>query len=252
MFCMYCGQELTAGARFCHSCGHPIDDQECIKRSEHDRDETLPTEETSIDKNFANAEVKVNDADAILKEISVQDSDTDNKNNSKNVENDENIFTESEETICGMIALILAIFGAIKSAESLLGGIGYFFLYWIVFCCIICGVYALFKKITKKNDDVSPQLGSKSTEMLNSDVPSGVIVNNITVADTKSAKNKWIAFILCLLLGWLGFHRFYVGKIGTGIIYMFTLGLFGIGVVIDLIIILLGGFKDCYGKLLQG
>lgn len=80
----------------------------------------------------------------------------------------------------------------------------------------------------------------------------GGVVNNITVADlATSRKSKWIAFLLCLFLGWLGFHRFYTGKVGTGILYMFTLGLCGVGVLIDLIVILLGGFKDCYGKLLS-
>ena len=51
-------------------------------------------------------------------------------------------------------------------------------------------------------------------------------------------KNKWIAFLLCFFLGYLGVHRFYEGKIGTGILYFFTMGLFGIGVLVDLIILL--------------
>lgn len=51
-------------------------------------------------------------------------------------------------------------------------------------------------------------------------------------------KNKWVAFCLCFFLGYLGAHRFYEGKVGTGILYLFTMGLFGVGVLIDLIIIL--------------
>ena len=48
-------------------------------------------------------------------------------------------------------------------------------------------------------------------------------------------KNKWIVLLLCLFLGFLGIHRFYERKIVTGIIYLLTLGLFGIGIIYDLI-----------------
>ena len=52
-------------------------------------------------------------------------------------------------------------------------------------------------------------------------------------------RNKWVAFFLCLFLGEFGAHKFYEGKIGMGILYLFTLGIFGIGWLVDLISILL-------------
>lgn len=55
----------------------------------------------------------------------------------------------------------------------------------------------------------------------------------------KQAKNKWIAFLLCLFLGFAGGHKFYEGRIGAGILYLFTAGLFGIGWLFDTIALLL-------------
>lgn len=51
-------------------------------------------------------------------------------------------------------------------------------------------------------------------------------------------KNKWVALLLCVLFGWLGVHRFYEKKIFTGILYLLTLGFFGLGVIIDFFSIL--------------
>lgn len=61
-------------------------------------------------------------------------------------------------------------------------------------------------------------------------------------------KKKVTAILLCIFLGWLGGHRFYVGKVGTGILYLLTCGFWGIGVLLDLILIIVGSFRDKWGQ----
>ena len=57
--------------------------------------------------------------------------------------------------------------------------------------------------------------------------------------------------LLCLFLGTLGIHRFYVGKIGTGLLQLFTAGGLGIWALIDLIMIIVGTFQDKKGRPLK-
>ena len=64
-----------------------------------------------------------------------------------------------------------------------------------------------------------------------------------------SDKSRLGALLFCLFLGWLGAHRFYVGKIGTGILIIVTIGGFcGIWPLVDLILIIVGSFTDKEGK----
>ena len=62
--------------------------------------------------------------------------------------------------------------------------------------------------------------------------------NNVNSAGAGRAKNKWTALLLCFFLGFLGAHKFYEEKVGMGIVYLLTVGLFGIGVLIDFIALL--------------
>lgn len=67
-------------------------------------------------------------------------------------------------------------------------------------------------------------------------------INNNTNRNNASyhggAKNKWVAFLLCLFLGFFGIHKFYEGKILLGIVYLCTFWLFGIGWFVDCISLL--------------
>ena len=61
---------------------------------------------------------------------------------------------------------------------------------------------------------------------------------NANVANSGKPKNKWVAFALCLFLGFAGAHKFYEGKAGMGILYLCTVGLCGVGWIADLVILL--------------
>ena len=67
--------------------------------------------------------------------------------------------------------------------------------------------------------------------------------------DDNVSDKSWLATLLfCLFLGTFGIHRFYVGKVGTGILYLLTFGVFGIGYLIDVILIVLQLFTDRKGR----
>lgn len=72
----------------------------------------------------------------------------------------------------------------------------------------------------------------------------------ISCSGEVSPCSRLAAFLLCFFLGVLGIHRFYVGKIGSAIAMIFTLGGLGIWVLVDWIMILAGAFKDNEGRTL--
>ncbi len=67
----------------------------------------------------------------------------------------------------------------------------------------------------------------------------------------KSEKSWLVALLLSITVGGLGIDRFYLGKIGTGILKLITAGGFGIWWLIDLILIATGKMKDSEGKIVK-
>lgn len=72
-----------------------------------------------------------------------------------------------------------------------------------------------------------------------------------SVCDITSPKSKVIGLLCCIFGGYLGIHYFYVGRIGMGCLYFFTMGLFGIGWFVDIIRIAIGKFPDKNGYFLR-
>ena len=75
-----------------------------------------------------------------------------------------------------------------------------------------------------------------------------IVFNNYHTGSNRrvSRKDKIVALLLCIFLGYFGAHKFYVGKTGMGFVYLLTAGLFGIGWFVDIFLIAFGSFKDKY------
>ena len=69
-----------------------------------------------------------------------------------------------------------------------------------------------------------------------------------TSAEGRSEKSFVVTLLLAIVVGVFGVHRFYVGKVGTGILHLLTLGAVGIWTLIDTILISLQKFTDSDGQ----
>ncbi|HOM76235.1 MAG TPA: TM2 domain-containing protein [Anaerohalosphaeraceae bacterium] len=68
------------------------------------------------------------------------------------------------------------------------------------------------------------------------------------MANGVSEKRGIACLLFLLLLGPLGIHRFYVGKAGTGVLFLLTCGGLGLWWLIDLILLVAGSFTDADGN----
>lgn len=92
--------------------------------------------------------------------------------------------------------------------------------------CTLCGCQVEEVKHTEQPSVVINNTNTNTNANVNANVAGALGVRT---------RNKWVAFALCVFLGCFGAHKFYEGKVGTGILYLFTVGLFGIGWLIDCI-----------------
>jgi restriction system protein len=90
---------------------------------------------------------------------------------------------------------------------------------------------------------ICPKCGRQVEKLENSQTGNIVINNSNANVNTNTntnvgvggrLRNKYVALTLCILAGYVGFHKFYEGKIGMGLLYMCTCGLFCIGWFIDI------------------
>lgn len=87
-------------------------------------------------------------------------------------------------------------------------------------------------------EELGGQASQPQVVINNSNTNTNSNVNTIAMGALKKEKNKWVALLLCFFLGIFGAHKFYEGKIGMGILYLFTGGLCGFGALIDFFVIL--------------
>ena len=82
--------------------------------------------------------------------------------------------------------------------------------------------------------------------------PAGQPTGYPAYAPVESDKSFVATWLLAWLLGGLGADRFYLGKIGTAVLKLLTLGGLGIWALIDLILVLAGSQRDKEGRPLAG
>ena len=100
---------------------------------------------------------------------------------------------------------------------------------------------AKYKKLLDDRVITQEDFDKKKEELLNRNESSGLTTDNTWL----------VTLLLCFFLGFLGIHRFYVGKSGTGFLQIITIGGLGIWVLVDLIMIVMGKFTDKEGNFIS-
>lgn len=88
-----------------------------------------------------------------------------------------------------------------------------------------------------------PQATPSTTQTVST--PTFTAPEPVHTASLGTTRSKWVVLALALFLGGLGVHRFYTGKVKSGIVWLLTCGLFGFGWLCDVIAILINRFDGC-------
>lgn len=96
--------------------------------------------------------------------------------------------------------------------------------------CTFCGRQVEELKSSASQPNI---IINNDNSSVNSNVNTNVNTNAARACPVGRPKNKWVALALCFFLGFAGAHKFYEGKTGMGILYLFTGGLCLIGTTID-------------------
>ncbi len=107
--------------------------------------------------------------------------------------------------------------------------------------------------VSEMFQDVTRNVTQNIAQSMAQNIPNKInIIPDTNITDI-SKKSKSTAIALCCLgfVGLGGIHRMYAGKVGTGIVWLCTVGCFGVGTVMDLVSLIINKFDDGKGKLIS-